>query len=103
MSSQPKNFTLDGVFGSSDQVLGALESGVDIERRIAEIYQECRTQEDIELQTCKENLKDRLDRLEQTRRPSGYFDEEVHDRLRVHRDGDSTGRTWPKAAGARKI
>jgi len=32
----------DGVFGASDEVLGAVESGVDFERRIAEIYQNCR-------------------------------------------------------------
>jgi adenine-specific DNA-methyltransferase len=36
----------DGVFGASDEVLGALESGVDIERRIAAVYQQCRTPEE---------------------------------------------------------
>lgn len=86
-----KKFHLfDGVFGSSDEVLGALESGVDIERRIAEIYQECRTQEEIaeafsRLQT---ELEDQIqDRLAKTRQVVlDYFDEEVHERLRVHRD-----------------
>ncbi|MFO1357692.1 MAG: C-terminal helicase domain-containing protein [Plasticicumulans sp.] len=33
----------DGVFGASDEILGALEGGIDIERRIADIYQHCRT------------------------------------------------------------
>ncbi len=37
----------DGVFGASDEVLGALESGMDIERRIAEVYQTCRNEEEI--------------------------------------------------------
>ncbi len=37
----------DGVFGASDEVLGAVESGVDFERRIAEIYQTCRHPEAI--------------------------------------------------------
>jgi superfamily II DNA or RNA helicase len=37
----------DGVFGSSDEVLGAIESGVDIERRILDIVQSCRTNEEI--------------------------------------------------------
>src|SRR5690606_40415166 len=37
----------NGVFGASDEVLGALESGVDMERRIAAIYQMCRTKEEI--------------------------------------------------------
>ena len=36
-----------GVFGSSDEVLGAIESGVDIERRILDIVQSCRTNEEI--------------------------------------------------------
>jgi len=36
-----------GVFGASDEVLGALESGVDFEKRIADIYQKCRTPNDI--------------------------------------------------------
>ncbi|MCO6428346.1 SNF2-related protein [Nitrosomonas communis] len=31
-----------GVFGASDEVLGTIGSGVDFERRIAEIYQHCR-------------------------------------------------------------
>ncbi|MBZ4401393.1 SNF2-related protein [Myxococcus sp. MISCRS1] len=37
----------DGVFGASDEILGALESGVDFERRILDIYQGCRKVEDI--------------------------------------------------------
>ena len=37
----------DGVFGASDEILGALESGVDFERRILEIYQSCRTEAEI--------------------------------------------------------
>jgi hypothetical protein len=38
----------DGVFGASDEVLGAVESGVDFEKRIAAIYQRCRTPEQIQ-------------------------------------------------------
>jgi ERCC4-related helicase len=38
----------DGVFGASDEVLGAVESGVDFEKRIAAIYQKCRTQDQIQ-------------------------------------------------------
>lgn len=37
----------EGVFGSSDEVLGAIESGVDIERRILDIVQSCRTNDQI--------------------------------------------------------
>lgn len=36
-----------GVFGASDEVLGVIGSGVDFERRIAEIYQRCRDPETI--------------------------------------------------------
>lgn len=40
----------DGVFGASDEVLGAVESGVDFEKRIAAIYQRCRTPEQIQFE-----------------------------------------------------
>jgi superfamily II DNA/RNA helicase len=40
----------DGVFGASDEVLGAVESGVDFEKRIAGIYQQCRTTEQIQFE-----------------------------------------------------
>ncbi len=38
----------DGVFGSSDEILGALGSGIDFERRVLEIYQSCRSGEEID-------------------------------------------------------
>ncbi|MCC6784365.1 MAG: DEAD/DEAH box helicase family protein [Planctomycetes bacterium] len=38
----------DGVFGASDEVLGAIESGVDFEKRIAAIYQQCRSEAQIQ-------------------------------------------------------
>jgi superfamily II DNA or RNA helicase len=44
---QEKFSLFDGVFGSSDEVLGAIESGVDIERRILDIVQSCRTSDEI--------------------------------------------------------
>jgi SNF2 family DNA or RNA helicase len=31
----------DGIFGASDEVIGAIESGVDFEKRIVDIYQQC--------------------------------------------------------------
>lgn len=36
-----------GVFGASDEVLGAIESGVDFERRILQIFQQCRNEKEI--------------------------------------------------------
>ncbi|MCH7728315.1 MAG: DEAD/DEAH box helicase, partial [Planctomycetes bacterium] len=79
----------EGVFGASDEVLGALESGVDIERRIAEVYQECRTSEEIQsafdaLQAeLEEQVQSRLAETRQTLLDN--FDEDVHARLKVHR------------------
>jgi ERCC4-related helicase len=80
----------DGVFGSSDEVLGALESGVDFERRIAEIYQHCRTREEID--AAFDALRTDLDEDIQTRMTDTRtkllenFDEEVHKRLKVSLD-----------------
>lgn len=39
---QRKNGTFEGVFGASDVALGALESGVSFEKRILDIYQNCK-------------------------------------------------------------
>jgi SNF2 family DNA or RNA helicase len=38
----------EGVLGTSDEVLGAIESGVDFEKRIAAIYQRCRKPDETE-------------------------------------------------------
>jgi len=78
----------DGIFGSSDEVLGALESGVDFESRIAGIYQECRSPEEIDLafNSLQRELEEQISaRLEETRSALlEHFDEEVHERLRVN-------------------
>ena len=77
----------DGVFGASDEVLGTLQSGVDIERRIAQVYQECRTSR--EIQVAFDALQAELDtqiqaRLAETRQSLlENFDEDVRSRLRV--------------------
>jgi SNF2 domain-containing protein/helicase-like protein len=80
----------DGVFGSSDHVLGALESGVDVERRIAAIYQECRSEAAIAdgFARLQADLDEEIqDRMAQTRElVLEHFDEDIHQRLRLHRD-----------------
>lgn len=79
-----------GVFGASDEVLGALESGVDLEKRIAKVYQECRTSD--EIQRAFDVLQAELDaqvtsRLMEARKTLfEHFDEEVHRRLRMNSD-----------------
>lgn len=77
----------NGVFGASDEVLGTIESGVDFERRILEIYQTCRTPEQID--TAFNALRAEMDasiqaRMQDTRRQlMENFDADVHDRLRI--------------------
>ena len=44
---EQKLLLFSGVFGASDEVLGAIGSGIDFERRIAEIYRHCRKPEEI--------------------------------------------------------
>jgi len=38
----------EGVFGASDEVLGAISGNVDIEKRVYEIYQKCHTDQEIQ-------------------------------------------------------
>lgn len=77
----------NGVFGASDEILGTIESGVDFERRILAIYQECRTPEEIDaaFKALQQELDEQIrSRLEDTRRTLfEYFDEDVHQRLRL--------------------
>ena len=79
-----------GVFGASDEVLGAVESGVDLEKRIAEIYQAARTPAEIKAQF--DALQAELDGpikagLDTARRAFlENFDAEVHERLQVHKE-----------------
>lgn len=80
----------DGVFGASDQVLGALESGVDIERRIAAVYQTCRSPAEIAaaFESLQSDLEEQIgQRMEDTRQMLlENFDEQVTERLKVFRD-----------------
>lgn len=76
-----------GVFGASDEVLGSIESGVDFEKRILAIYQECRTPEEIDaaFAALQAEMDEQIrSRLEETRRTLfEHFDEDVHERLRL--------------------
>lgn len=78
----------DGVFGASDEVLGAIESGVDFEQRIASIYQSCRTPSEIDaaFDHLQEELHEQIGvRMATTRAQLlENFDEDVHRRLRLH-------------------
>jgi len=77
-----------GVFGASDEVLGSIESGVDFEKRIAAIYQSCRTED--EINTAFDSLQNEMDEsitssLRDTRQKLlENFDSEVHEKLKVN-------------------
>jgi len=77
----------DGIFGASDEVLGAIESGVDFEKRILSIYQECRTTTEIDaaFASLQGEMEEQIrSRLDDTRRQLfENFDEDVHERLRI--------------------
>ncbi|MDR2738414.1 MAG: DEAD/DEAH box helicase, partial [Treponema sp.] len=82
----------DGVFGSSDEILGSVESGVDgnfvsFEKRIADIYQNCRTSEDIQaaFNALQAEMSEDIDRSLKKARTKliENFDDEVQEKLRV--------------------
>lgn len=79
-----------GVFGASDDVLGTIESGVDFERRVLDIYQQCRTEQEIDAAFAA--LRSEMDesitqRMDETRVALlEHFDEDVHSRLKVQLD-----------------
>ncbi|MBU3930867.1 MAG: DEAD/DEAH box helicase family protein [Proteobacteria bacterium] len=77
----------EGVFGASDEVLGAIESGVDFEKRIASIYQRCRKPEDIQSAFDQLQLELSLEineAMTHTRRELlENFDDEVREKLRI--------------------
>lgn len=78
----------DGVFGASDEVLGSIESGVDFEKRIAQIYQTCRTVEEIQasFDALQKEMETQIDeKINLTRQKLlENFDEEVHEKLKVN-------------------
>jgi superfamily II DNA/RNA helicase len=87
----------EGVFGASDEVLGAIGSGVDFERRIADIYQNCRDPEAIK--SSFEQLQLELsgeisEAMVKTRQLLlENFDEEVQDKLRVRAEDSRATRS----------
>ncbi len=76
----------DGVFGSSDEILGALGSGVDFERRVLDIYQSCRSPGEIDraFAALQADLDDRIGARLAAARTLLFerFDGEVRARLR---------------------
>lgn len=76
----------NGVFGASDEVLGAIGNGVDFERRIARIYQLCRSPKEIQEafdalhEELQEQISDKMLKARTTLLEN--FDESVKQKLR---------------------
>jgi len=81
----------NGVFGSSDEILGTVESGVDFEKRIAGIYQKCRSPEQIqfEFDELQKELDAEIAAGQQDAREKllDNFDQEVVEKVRVESKG----------------
>jgi len=86
----------EGVFGASDEVLGAIGSGVDFERRIAEIYQNCRNPSEIKasFEQLQLDLSGEINEaMVKTRQVLlENFDEEVQEKLRMRADDSRNAR-----------
>lgn len=82
----------EGVFGSSDEVIGTIEENIDFEKRLNLIYQTCRTEEEInkafdDLQAALEDviaarMKDTKSALLE------HFDEDVIKKLKSREESD---------------
>jgi ERCC4-related helicase len=87
----------EGVFGASDEVLGAIGSGVDFERRIADIYQNCRNPSEIKasFEQLQLDLSGEIsEAMVKTRQLLlENFDEEVQDKLRVRAEDSRSARS----------
>lgn len=79
----------DGVFGASDEVLGAIESGVDFERRVLEIVQSARSENEIneEFDRLQTDLQTDIDAavLDARKRLLDRVDEDVVRRLKTRK------------------
>ncbi len=76
-----------GVFGASDDVLGSIESGVDFEKRIAEIYQKYRSEKEIidQFDLLQNELDEQISSKMLSTRETllANFDDEVLDKLKI--------------------
>jgi hypothetical protein len=80
----------DGVFGASDEVLGAIEGGVGLELKLHRIFRTCRTPEAIAsaFAALRQEMDDTIKLREAHARKAllDHFDADVHDKLKVRLD-----------------
>ena len=84
---QQKFNLFDGLFGASDEVLGAIEEGVDFEKRVLAILKTCRTDEQIKaaFDSLQRELEDTIaQKMTQARQQLfEHFDADVQERLKI--------------------
>ncbi len=84
---QQKFSLFDGLFGASDEVLGAIEEGVDFEKRVMAILKTCRTDQEIEaaFDALQRELESTISQkmTEARQQLFEHFDADVHERLRI--------------------
>lgn len=87
---QHKFNLFEGIFGSSDEVLGQLESSAGLEARITAIYQNCRTEDEINKQfnNLQRELEEQIqNKLSKTKEQLFiHFDEDVHKKIKIDYD-----------------
>jgi F0F1-type ATP synthase membrane subunit b/b' len=87
----------EGVFGASDEVLGTIGSGVDFERRIADIYKTCRNPQEIEtsFQQLQLDLSDEVNAamLKTRQLLLENFDDAVQEKLRTRQLESTSARS----------
>lgn len=83
----------EGVFGASDEILGAISSNIDIEKRIYQIYQKCRSDAEIEIEfdQLQVDMSESLGIREEAARDSllNNFDRDVVSVLKTKRDASN--------------
>ncbi len=84
---QQKFSLFDGLFGASDEVLGAIEEGVDFEKRVLAILKTCRTDQEIEraFDALQRELESTITQkmTEARQQLFEHFDADVHERLKI--------------------
>lgn len=80
----------DGVFGASNDILGTIESGINFERRISEIYDQCRSSEEIErsFKQLRDELEDQINQKMKLTQELllEHFDADIHDLLKIQKE-----------------
>ena len=86
-----KKFKLfEGVFGASDEILGTIERGIDFEKKVVEIAQEARSDEEVRqhFDALQEEMEEAINKDMQDARKKllENMDQDVVEKLKTHKD-----------------